>query len=442
MNFFQTIIYNIAKKFGLSLKEDVIEHYDYNNTSDISLTATIASRVATLTMMDSTISVKGYSERAKYLDNMLKNMLVDKIDIAAEVALGTGDCLLKPYTDGSRIGVDIIKNGDFYICESCGDFIKACIIKCEELKKDNYTYARYEVHRLRTIEDDNGEAISAVFIYQLAFKNDVNVPLYTIPDWADLDEEVVVPYADTLLFGRIKSPTVNRRAVNSTVGVPITYGLDKVMSNAIKAYDRLNDEFERKEAFIFASKSIFKRDKDTGNYYIPNGKRRIFMLFPNQEDNLIHEYSPDIRDQSMIAGIEQNYKMLEMLAGLSSGILTSPTTNYATATEIKASLSLTFAYMTKFRRSIEQGIRGLIYSISTLCDINYINPYGEYSLVIDWSSAYVENLTEQYSRLIEGYNVGAVSQAEIRAWLLDKSIEEAESDIEELEKIGYLKTSS
>lgn len=441
MTFFQTIVAKLAKKLGLDFVEKPpTELGDYKETVDISMTAAISNRVATLTMMDSTIAIKGTSRRAEYLNQLWEDVIIDKLDAAAEVALGTGDCLLKPFTDGSRVGVDIIENGNFYICESCGDFIKSIIIKCEEItKSDGNNYERYEVHRLRAVAVDennpDSDYVSALFIYQFAFKNGAMVDLSILPEWSNIAPEMYIPNCGEMLFGRIKCPTLNRMKLNSILGVPITYGLGKPIKKAVEAYDRFNDEFERKEAYIFASKPLFERErvriggKDatvTRQPVLPKGKDRIFMLLnQSSTDDLIHEYSPDIRDEAFTSAIEQNFKMVEMLAGLSAGVLTNPTTNYATATEIRANLSLTFAFMTKFRRSIEKGLRNLISSIDTLCNVNNITSWGEYTLVIDWSSAYIENLTEQYERLIQAHDKGAVSTEEVRAWVMDEPLETA-----------------
>ena len=78
---------------------------------NISVTAVIANKVATLAMQDSTITIEGESARAKFLQGFLDYYLGDRMDVAAEVALGTGDCIVKPYTDGKRLGVDIVKMG-------------------------------------------------------------------------------------------------------------------------------------------------------------------------------------------------------------------------------------------------------------------------------------------------------------------------------------------
>lgn len=436
MNWIQTIVYNIAKKLGLSLSVKPLITDDYSNTQSISLTATIANKVSTLTLMDSSISIKGDSLRAEYLRDIWQDVLIDALDKAAEVALGTGDGILKPYTDGERIGIDIIKGSDFYVCSSIGNFIKSCIFRCETIKKqDGNVFERFEVHRLRDIDID-GVIYPATIIHQLVFRNGKEVELSSVPEWSGLEETTVIAGVDHLLFGRIKSPTVNREYVNSVTGVPITDGLDDVMKNAVDAYNRFNDEFARKETMIFADKTLFTRNKETGKTEIPSGKRRLFMLFPRQPnatETLIDTYSPDIRHESLVEGIEQNFKMLELLAGLSNGILTAPTTNFATATEIRASLSQTFAYMTKYRRSIEKAIYQVIDSIDILCNANELTPYGSYSLSVEWSSAYIENLTEQFARLVEAYKMGVVSLAEVRAWLMDETEQVAAEKIQLIE---------
>ena len=436
MSIIKSIITKIANMFGLSVIQTDKSESDYSNTDYISITAAIANRLSTLTMMDSTISIKGSSERAKYLNDFVKGTLIDRLDVAVDVSLGTGDCLIKPYCDDERIGLDIVSNNNFYITETSGDFIKSVIIKCDEFKRKSDIYTRFEVHKLKKdIVDD--EYVTALFIYQLAFKNNTLIDIRDVPEWANLEPEMILTGVDSMLFGRIKCPTVNRSNPNSVDGVPITYGLDSVMSNCIKAYNRFNEEYEKKEAFVFASKSLFKKDKE-GNITFPQGKRRLFMLFPQAgaEENLIKEYSPEIRDTSLISGIEQNFKMLEMLCGLSSGILTAPTTNFATATEIRASLSSTFAYITKFRRVIEQGIFEVIKAVDILLNLNEITPYGEYDVSIDWSSAYIENMSEQWERLIKAKELSLVTDAEVRAWLTDSSIEEAQAMVDAIKEEG------
>ena len=440
MSIFESAIINIAKKLGLTLVRKPYVNDTYSNNESISLTAIIANKITTITLSDSTISVKGGNKRAEYLDYFVKSNLGDKLTSACEVSLATGDCLLKPFTtDGVNFGINVIRNEHFYVCECIGDYIKACIIKCDEITKSNGSkLERFETQRISKVYDKNNNMIDVLFIYQQAFLNGKEVPIESIPEWSGIKPMMFIPNCSRPLFGRIKCPTVNRCDVNGVNGVPITYGVPSdVMRNAVESYYRMNREFESKESMIFADKSMFTKDKLSNKLVLPktdaNNKNSTFMLLNSGDgsnvDNLVKAYSPDIRSNEMTDCINNNFKMVELLCGLSNGILTPPTTSYATATEMRAALSSTYSYCCRFRKNIETGVNGLIYAIDIL--LNYYNlvPFGDYTVDFDWSTVYVENIDSQFARLIEAEKIGAVDKAEIRAWLFDKSVEESKNDL-------------
>ena len=161
MNFLKTIFLKIASRLGLELQRKNLSADDYSNLG-VNLTATIANRVATLTMIDSGANVEGNNARAKYLDEFLQDYIADRMGVAAEVSLGTGDCLIKPYTDGVRIGLDIIKNNNFTVCDSIGNFVKSCLIKADEIKDDNGNlYERIEAQILKEGQTETGQTVPA-----------------------------------------------------------------------------------------------------------------------------------------------------------------------------------------------------------------------------------------------------------------------------------------
>ena len=110
MNFIRKIFLKLAERLGLSLQPKPVSVDDYSDTTGISLTAVISNKLSTLTLQDSDITIEGDSARARYMQEFLDYYTGDLLDVAAEVALGTGDCIVKPHTDGKRLGVDIIKN--------------------------------------------------------------------------------------------------------------------------------------------------------------------------------------------------------------------------------------------------------------------------------------------------------------------------------------------
>lgn len=432
MNFIQQIFLKLANLFGLERQPKDIGKDDYSTSEGLPITGTIANKLSTLALMDSSIKIIGDSENATYLDELLRDYLMERINVACEVALGTGDCLLKPYTDGYRIGIDIIKNEDFVVCESIGNFIKSIIIKTDEVKQGMDVYQKFETQILKKVKDETGKDRSVLIIRQNAFKNGDEIPLNMFSPWANIQKEIIIADMDYLLLGRIKSPTVNRDNVNGINGVKVTYGLDNIIAQVIESYNRFNQEFADKETMIFANKTIFRKDEN-GDMVLPKGKKRLFMKLKSTGDNFnIDTFSPQIRNESLEQAVDFNLKIIEIMAGLSAGILTAPNTNFATATEMKASLQSTFAYITKFRNFIEAGINQLIYSITILTNINNIVKPGDYEIAFDWSSSYIEQLNEQFNRLMQAHSIGAVDEAEVRAFVLDEDYQKAKERVEEI----------
>lgn len=435
MGFFRNIFLKIADKLGLKLQTKPSAVDDYSDTANISLTAVIAGKLATLSMQDSGITIEGDSARARYMQDFLDYYLGDRVDVAAEVALGTGDCIVKPYTDGRRLGVDIIKNSDFVVCDSIGNDILSCIMKMGEIREDIGTvYERFEAQMVRQMQTENGESADVLLIRNFALKNGKEIPLTEVPAWAGIRAEEIIPNVRKPLFGRYKSPAVNRADVNGVHGVKITNGLDGVMAQAVEAYNRFNREYASGEKMVFLDKTLLDRD-EKGNTVFPGGKERMFMLMKPVGDvgkNLIQEHTPDIRSADLEKGIEVNNRMVELLAGLSQGILTPPTTSYATATEMRAALNNTFSVITKFRRQLEKGTSDLLEAVDVIANRNNLAPIGPWTVQYDWSSAYIEQMNEHYSQLTIAEGIGAVDKAEVRSWLMDEDYETAKARVDEI----------
>lgn len=423
------IFQRIADRFGLTTQKKSAD-CNYHKTDGINLTAAVANRITTLTMLDSDIAIIGDNARAQFMAEFLAEYVSDRMSVAAETALGTGDCLIKPWTDGERIGVDIVSNEDFRVCESIGNYIRSVIIRADKMQISGKTYTRYEGQRVENID-----GTSVLFIDQFVYCD--TDELSDIKDWPlawqAIKQRDYIPNADHLLLGRYKCPTVNRADVNSETGVKVTYGLDPVMDYAAAAYVRFNDEQRRKETMIFADRTLFKAD-ERGNRVLPQGKEKLFQTVNAREGKqLVQEFSPDMRTEQLQQGIEVNFKMLELLAGFSAGVLTAPSTNFATATEMKANLQLTFAFMTKFRKQLVKGTDELLRAVDIICNRNNITPMGAWEAKYDWSSSYIENLEEQFNRLTQAEAIGAVSAAEVRAYTMDEDLETAEAAVAEID---------
>ena len=257
-----------------------------------------------------------------------------------------------------------------------------------------------------------------------------------VPAWKDIPEEQIIPNVDRPLFGRYKSPAVNRADVNGVNGVKITAGVDGPMAKAVEAYERFNREYSAKETMIFVDKTLLVKDEN-GNVVLPQEKRRFLQMMRGVGDNsnpgkMIQEFSPEIRGADLEVGITVNNKMVELLCGLSPGILTPPTTSYATATEMRAALNSTFAVITKFRRALERGTDDLLRAVDVIANYNDLAPIGDWDTQYDWSASYIEQLNEHFNQLTVAEGIGAVDKAEVRAWMMDEDYETAKARVEEI----------
>ena len=444
MNYIQTIITAIARRFGLELQQiPAPSTFKYSDLSGVNLTAIAANKIATLAFQDSKIYIEGTSARAEWFRNFVENYAEERWPVAGEVALGTGDGILRPYTDGKRYGLDIISNqdGDFRVCESIGNDILACVLKTGEIKEDSGTvYQRFEVQMVRDAVTESGQETSAVLIYNLFYKNDVEIskdnPKFP-QAWRGLPDNMIIPNYGKPLFGRIKSPTVNRMNVNGANGVEITHGADKAMKNAVDAYERFNREYRAKQTKVFADKTLFCKEVKDGNerYILPDGDTTYMMMRGNDEsiDKRIKEYSPALQGDQHELAIQVDLRMVEMCIGLSYGILSNRTDlHYTNVDEIRASLNQTFAYITAFRKAVQKGIKDALDAIDALLNMNGTVPVGDWEVKFDWSYGFIESMTQTFNQMMMANGVGAIADWEIRRFLTDEDEPTARAAVEQI----------
>ncbi len=416
---FRDVFIAIARKFGLELKDKVYSDETEYQYSDIGLNpiAIGANVISTIAVDDSTIEIKGDNARAKALSDIVQYYQDDIRSAAVEVAAGTGDCIIRPYSDGERIGINIIENSDFSIIDSVGNFIKSAIIRLDGYTDENNK--QYDLFELQTLKESEG--ITYVSVMRIAYKDMKEQISLAETQWSDMDEEQIIP-AEQLLFGRIKCPTVNRTDPNSVNGVPITFGCEKIIREIKQKYVQYNKEFDKKEAKLFADKTLFAGGNNNNNkssFSFPDNDVYQFVNGDTANGgvkNLIDDYSPDIRDESLKNGENFNLSILELCCGFSRGIFTSPETSFATATEMRNSLKKTFSFIKKFRTRIESGERQLFKAIDIIMNLNSTTPIGDYEICNDWSYDYIEETKERFNQLIQSHNIGAIPTWKVAAW--------------------------
>lgn len=423
----KTAFIYIANKLGLKLQ-------DKSNKScfnGLDFTAIGAGVIANIAIDDSDIIIEGENARAKAISD-IRDYFQNEIETAAaEVALATGDCLVRPYSDGENIGLNIVGGNDFIVTESIGGMLKGVIIKIDEYKAKNDIYRLFESQLL-----SNSESGKIVLIRRFAFKNGQEVDVSST-QWRDIQIEENIA-ADRLLLGRYKCPTLNRDNYNSANGVPITFGCEDIVENVCIKYAEYNDEITRKGTVIFADRTLFKSEKgeDGSKRLVRNDKEYVTVRgdLNGGLDTLIKDYSPDIRETEFKAGFDLNLSVLEMCCGFSRGVFTSPETAFATATEMKNSLKKTFAFVKRFRKFIESGNEMLFGAVDIIMTLNGMTPIGDWKIRHDWSYDYIEQTAEKFNQLLQTHAAGALKDKDLTSWVLGIDDKTAEKYVAELKQ--------
>lgn len=427
------IFLKIADKLGLKLQEKNDTEIDFS-VGGLNPTAIGSAVIANIAIDDSDIIIEGESARAKAIGS-IRDYFQNEIETAAaEVALATGDCLIRPFTDGEYIGLNIIGGDSFIVTESIGSFLKGVIMKIDEYKINSDVYRLFESQIIK-----NTEIGKVLYIKRFAFKNNNETDMSST-HWKDVQSEETI-VAGQLLLGRYKCPTLNRSDYNSANGVPITFGCDDIIKNIRKKYDQYNDEFDRKEAVIFADRSLYKTEngEDGSKKLVRNGKEYVTIKgdIEGGVQNQIKDYSPDIRESEFKAGLDLNFSVLEMCCGFSRGILTTPETAFATATEMKNSLKKTFSFVKRFRKYIESGNKMLFNAVNIIMNLNGMTPLGDWDIRHDWSYDYIEQTTEKFNQLLQTHSAGCLKDETLTGWVLGIDEEKAKKYIAELKQAGY-----
>ena len=426
----KNIFLKIANKMGLQLVNKSESKINFTEPG-LNPTAIGASVIANIAIDDSDVVIDGNNARADILRNV-KEYYTDELQTAvAEVSLGTGGAIVRPFTDGRHIGLNIIGNDNFAITECIGAHIKGVIMMLDKYVEKNKVYRLFESQTLKE-DDDNIQPI--VYIRRFAYENDKEVSLLAT-SWKNMSQEEIIT-ANQLLVGYYKCPTINRDDYNSINGVPITFGCEYIVDIIKQKYQQYNEEFDQKQALIFADKTMFQNDSKSENGIKKEINGKKFLKLKGSIDggvkDMIEDYSPAIRETEFREANNFNLSVLELCCGFSRGVFTTPETAFATATEMKNSLKKTFAFVKRFRKRLEYGDRMLFNAIDIIMYVYGIAPVGDWELRHDWSYDYIEETKERFNQLLQGHSAGVVKDETLCAWINNLDEEEAEQYMAEL----------
>ena len=423
------IFLSIAKKMSLELVEKTKSNIDYSEKG-LNPTAIGAGVIANIAIDDSDIIIEGENARADAMRKIAEYYTDEIQNAVAEVSLGTGDAIVRPFTDGRDIGFHILGNENFIITKCIGNKLKGIIMLIDEYKKDKKVYRLFESQTVK----ENSDMRTLVYIRRFAYLEDKEIAL-VLTSWNEIAGEEII-FSEQLIIGRYKCPTINRENYNSANGVPITFGNEEIVDNIKTKYRQYNEEFDRKQAKTFLGQTMLKNPGQPQGIKKQIIDGQVFLMSKGDVDGgiegLIKDYSPAIRETEFQAANNFNLSVLELCCGFSRGVFTAPETAFATATEMRNSLKKTFSFIKHFRRRLEAGDKMLFKAVNIIMNINATTPIGDWNLRHDWSYDYIEETKERFNQLIQGHSAGVVKDETVCAWINNLSEEEATEYMAEL----------
>lgn len=397
------------------------------------LPSAIASEIARMVTIEMEVTVNG-SPRADYLQDQLEPFL-SRIRSHVEYACATGGIVFKPYMDGEGISIDCVRTSAFFplAFNSKGEITSAAFV--EQKRQENIYYHRLEEHDLQ----ENGYTIRNS-AYKSYSENDLGtaISLKDVPEWANLEPEIHITGIKRPLFSYFRMPQGNIVDPDSPLGVSVFARAAKLIEEADKQYQRLMWEFEGGELLILIARSAFALDNH-GNSVLPSGKERLYQMLEfdggENAENFMQVFSPDLRDVSILNGLNDLLMRIEDTCGLARGTFSDPQSEARTATEIKILKQRSYATVSDTQKALESALSGLIEAMDAISTLYHLAPDGNYETSFNWDDSIIVDMDSEVAIKLQEVAAGIMSREEYRMWRYGEDEETARKNLPGMEKL-------
>lgn len=292
------------------------------------------------------------------METSVSNERLDKIyqkNIASlnenlQEGLALGSFVLKPLGGTAAEFV----SADKIIPVSFGDDGKPIDIAFLTVKKvgDVDYFTRFERHYFI-----NGNLTIENKCFHSQTSRDIGLPcsLEAVEEWANIDPgPVTYPGMNRMDFGYFRNPIKNK-VDGSACGVSVYESAVNRIKKADIQGARLDWEYESGERAIHVDNKALKQDKSTGRFGMAKLSKRLYRglnLEAGKDQELLKEYSPEMRDEAFKRGLEEYKREIEFSVGLAYGDLSDVQEVAKTATEIKASKNRKYNRVTAIQNNL------------------------------------------------------------------------------------------
>jgi len=411
----------------------------------------------------------GPTERAEFMNDCYQNKLLKHLRRQLEYGIAKGSLIIKPYPVAYKVqniaGVasdDVEGQEEKYTLEF--DFIQAdgfyplsfdgsgrlteCAFVQPKVDK-NAMYTRLEYHELK---NNRLTIINRAFVTENVNQPSAlgetdfgkEIPLTSVPEWANLPQKAQIDNVDRLMFGYFKMPDANTIDPYSPLGISGFARAKDLIKQADLQYSRLLWEYEGGELAIDIDRDALNFEKDAqGNTHrtLSHSQQRLYRQVELGIDGTAYEaFAPTLRDASYIEGLNTILMRIEDVCALSRGTLSNVASEAKTATELKILKQRSYSANVEIQQALQLALEDVIYAMNvyvTLYDmvgdcpkdeltgmVNASN-IGQYDTSFEWDDSIIVDVETELNKRISLLNMGITSKLELRQWYFGETERQA-----------------
>ena len=373
------------------------------DVKSLNLAAAISSEIARAVTIEMQVKLTG-SARADFLTAQL-NPVLDKLRQQVEYGIAKGGLMLKPYVVGKQVLVDFVQADQFFpVSFDENGNITACVF-ADTRQQGTWWYTRLEYH---SMEDKGCKVTNRAFKSTVKDNLGNECPLTEVEVWKDLELEATISPLEKPLFAYFRYPQANNIDSTSPLGVSCFARAVSLVEQADRQWSDLLWEFDSGKRALYIDVLAFGKDED-GKPILPNKRLYRTLETGSAEGELFEEWSPNFREQNLLAGLEAILRKVEFACGLAYGTLSNPQTIDKTATELMISQQRSYIVVSDTQKSLEQALEQLLWAMDTWTTLSKLAPAGAYSATYSWDDSIVvdrEAMFTQDLRLVTSQIMG------------------------------------
>ena len=169
-----------------------------------------------------------------------------------------------------------------------------------------------------------------------------------------------------------------------------------------------------------ASELLFHRDRTTRERLeLPAGSKRLFRKFPTQNNSIsemMQTFSPQIRDESLLRGLNRMLRQIEFNVGLAYGTISDPTDTDKTAEEVRASKQRSYVQVSELQSALQTALEGLLYAMDVYTTLYGLAPSGTAELTCTWGDSVLEDTDKEFQRRLQMVTAGLLRKEKLISW--------------------------